>query len=472
MSNVTQQNEQLKRLTAQERIAAILDEGSFVELDKRVRRSNAVYGFEDKSAPGEGVVAGYGSIEGRGAFICAQDAAVLGGSCSAAHADKIVKALGLAAKTGQPAILIFDSLGARVQEGAAALDAYARIMKKLTDISGVIPTIAVVAGSLHGTAAMLPALCDFVLSIDGISDLSLRTSTVLCSAEGKAPEVVGTAKAQAAGMGIAHVACADEKECAETLKRLLSFLPSNNLDVCPYYEDGFYAPAGADEGEDIAAIRALVDGGDFMQLQADYASDMIIGFAHMSSQSVGIIATKKGSFITAEGCRKAARFIRVLDAFDMPVITIADSEGVDADIAAESGTLLADMAKLVYAYGEAGVPMVTLIAGKAIGEGYTLMGAKNIGADMAFAYPDAKISCMNKKAGAVALYRDELATDAAAAEAKYEELFMSPDAAAEQGLIDDIIEPAAAKAVICSALDMLAGKREAKLAKKHGVMPL
>lgn len=471
MSDLNQAAGQSKlgKRTATERIEMLVDAKSFVEMDKYIERSNAVLGYGDVSAPGEGVKTGWATIDGRPVYVFAQDYAVLKGSMGAAHAAKIMKTFDMAAKQGLPVVCIWDSGGARVQEGAAALDAYARIGKKLADVSGVIPTISVAAGGMLGAAAMFAAMTDFTVAIEDVTEIGVFPPMVLASTAGKKLDgqaLIG-AKVQAENAN-ASFCCAKEEDAFATVKRLLAFLPSNNLEECPFdvSEDEPARQIAAGPEDARALIADIADNHDFLEVYADTAKEMVTGFAMMNGFAVGFVANAPGEYISAKACLKAARFIRFLDAFDMPVISIVNNNGVEVSLEAAQGCQVRALAKLLYAYAEAGAPMISLITGRAIGEGYAVMSNKGNGADMVYAYPTAEISPVEAEAGGIILFGEKTGA------AEYREKFASPMTAAQQGIVDDIIEPANTRQVLIDALDMAANKREPKLPKKHGVMPL
>lgn len=472
------------KMTARERIAALLDAGSFVEIEKFVKRTFATPGFEAASQEGEGVVCGYGTVDDRAVFIYAQDYTVLSGSLSAAHAAKILKVMDMAAKNGVPVIGVLDSGGARITEGLAAINSTAAILNKCTEISGVVPTVTVVAGPCIGTAAYITALSDFTLMVDGISATALHGPQIYASALGKGIDATSYfgAKAHGEGTGMAQFTCATEAECAQTVKKLISFLPSNNLDEAPYAlcEDDLnrQLPFTGDEAFDAkAVVTAVADNSDILEIQAAYATDMITALGRINGNVCGFVANV-APVLSANGARKAARFVSLLDAYNIPVVTIANCEGSGIDAQAEQGTLIPDIARLIGAYAQAGMPKLTLVASKAVADGFAAMCPKALGADMVYAWPDAEISSMPPEAGALILYEDEIksAADGIAAKeqmkAKYNAEYANPWQAAAQGVVDDVIEPAHTRQILISALEMTISKRENKLPKKHGVLPL
>lgn len=450
-----------------ERIEALFDVGSFVEIDKYLERSNAVGNYPDVSAPGEGVVAGWGTIGGRSAYVAAQNYAVLKGSFSVAHAQKICKVIDMAAKNGLPVVFLWDSGGARVQEGAAAMGAYSAVMKKLADVSGVVPTISVALGEMYGSAAMLATLTDFAIAAEDSARIGLISPMVKAAALG---ETVNEEKlsgaANAAKRGDISLLAQDAESAMELAKKLLGYLPLNNLEEAPFVDSG--DPAARPIVSDGADVRALLtevsDDQAFLELGKEFAPEMVTGFIMLDGFAAGVVANVPGEHLSAHGCKKAARFVRLMDAYDIPVVTIVDNEGIDA--AAESCCMLRSLAQLAYAYGEAGCPMVSILK-KAIGEGYTAFANKQNGADLVYAYEDSQIGCLTAEAGSIIFY------DGAKSRAgEYAEEFLSALSAAKQGIVDDIIAPAQLRSTLIRAIEVVSNKREPKLQKKHGVMPL
>lgn len=459
------------KLTARERIGQILDVGSFVEIDKYVERSNAVYGYPDVTAPGEGVIAGWGTMDTRPVYLVAEDYEVLKGSMGTAHAAKINKTIDMAAKTGLPVIFVWDSAGARVQEGPAAIHAYASVMKKIVDVSGVIPTISIAAGGMYGAAAMLAPLTDFTIAIDGVSALSIASPMVLAATEGKDVDAQALCggKVMSEKSGTAQFLCASEAEAVETLRQLLSYLPSNNLEEAPFElcEDDVSRAVAADGSDALALIREIADHGEFLEVSGQFAENMITGFCMINGVSIAVVANAPGKTITPVSCLKAARFIRIADAYEIPVVSLINNEGTDVSLDLAQGCQARALAKLAYAYAEAGTPMISVITGKAVGEGYAAMGTKATGADLVYAFPTAQISSLPAEAGAIILFDGKKS-----AAGEYVEKFASAMVAAQQGLVDDVIEPAAIRRTLAAALLMVTNKREQKLPKKHGIMPL
>lgn len=453
---------------ARERIERMVDAGSFVELDRFLQTANAVYGYDDVSAQGEGVIAGTATIDARPVYLFAQDISVLKGSVGAAHAAKIVRVIRMAAKAGVPLIGLWDSQGARVQESAAALNGYASIACALTEVSGVIPTISIAAGDMLGCASLFAALTDFTIAIEGLSAVGVHPPMVLAATEGRevdAQALIG-AHVQAEDTGLAQMLCKDEDEAIAALKRLLGFLPSNNLDELPVAlcEDDLARPI--EHTKDARALAAAVaDNQDFFELSAGFAPEMVTGFAMLGGYAVGIVANQPGQLLTEKGCIKAARFVRLLDAFDMPVLTLIDNMGAKVEWELAKECQVRALAKLAYAYAEAGCAKVSVITGRAIGEGYMVMANKAY-ADIVYAYADAEIACVNAEAGAILLLDGKQNAD------QFKEMFADPMAAARQGLVDDVIQPENTRLFVARAIEAALNKREQKLPKKHGIMPM
>ncbi len=468
----------LGKKTAQERVALMLDDGSFVEMDKYVTSSNAVPGFADISEPGEGVITGWGTVDGCPVYIFAQDYTVLKGSFGNAHATKICKVLDLAAKNGAPVICVWDSAGARIQEGIGAINAYARVMKKLTDISGVVPTISVLAGAIHGTAAMLVPMTDFCVSIEKISEISLHSPLVLASQAGVAEaNAKFGADVQASSMGIAQLVAKDEEEAISSVKKLLSFIPSNNLGSVFYeYLETGVAPSAVDASDVDTIIASVADEGEFFEIMPGFAKCMKTGFIRVEGVSVAVVANV-GSQMCSNGCKKASRMINFANAYSIPVFTIVDNDGAKIDLDAQKKLNLVDLTKLVSAYANASTALITLISGKAVGEGYALMAPKSV-SDVVYAYPGATIACMELEAGAIAMFGDMMKDkdDAQTAKQKaidaYNAEFGGSMNAAKMGMVDEIIEPSDTRRMVAAALSMSMNKRETKLPKKHGILPL
>lgn len=466
--------------TARERVGMLLDSASFVEIDKFVKRTYATPGFEAVSETGEGVVCGYGTIDERPVFIFAQDYTVLKGSLSAAHATKIIKTLDLAVKNGVPIIGILDSAGARVSEGVAAISSYAAILEKLNQISGVVPTVSVVAGNCVGTAAYIAATTDFCFMIDGISYLALYGSQVYQSTLDMKPDF--GAEKNNKDTGVAQFLCASEDECYSSVRKLLGFLPSNSLDDAPYImcNDDLNRQLTQFNGESLYTakeiITAMADNNDVMEYQALYSPEMVTMLGRVNGATVGFVANAGDTIMTGHGARKAARFISLLDAYNIPVVTLVDCE--ETPVQELNNMYIANITRMMGIYANAGVPKITVVTGKAVGDSFAMMCPKALGADMVYAWPSAQITAMPAVMGSALLYEKEIAaaTDAITAKQemvqKYIDEYANPWQAAEQGVVDDVIEPAATRQMVAAALEMCSGKRVESLPKKHRIATL
>lgn len=464
------------KLTARERIAKLLDAESFVETDALAQHSNSVAGLKEVSAPGEGVVTGYGTIDGRGVYVFSQDYTVLGGAMGAMHARKIIKVMDMAGKTGLPVIALLDSMGARLGEGAGALEAYASVIAKMTELSGVVPIITAVCGTAAGVAAYLVPLSDFVFMTQEIS--SIFTSAPASNNKTGSDtdfDAIGGATLHAAKTGLAHFKCESENDTFYYMKQLLAYLPDNNIVDAPF-ADGDDVNRQITNYQDAYDIREMIssvmDGGVFFETQSFYATAILTGFARIGGRSVGVVANLPGASLTGSSCGKAASFISFCDAFGIPIVTFTDSDGFAKDT--DVGCQIKSGAKLMYTYAQSSVPMVNVITGKAIGAGYVAMSPKAMGADMVFAWPNAIISCLPMDAAADILMRDDIAksdepTDARKQAADtFAKTFASPWEAAKMGFVDEVIYPSETRQRIAGALELAVGKREGALPKKHG----
>lgn len=471
------------KLTARERVEQLLDPNSFVEVGRFAQHNSAGFGV-DKQAPGDGVVAGYGTVDMRPVYVYAQDFTAFHGSMGVKNAEKIAKIYDMAVKNGVPVVSILDSAGVRLQDGVAALDGYAKIMKCAAQASGVVPQIAVVAGPCIGTTALIARLADFVLTVEKIGDISVTGAQILASMTGKniTSESLGGAAA-AIESGLADFSYADEAQAFDGLKKLLGLLPSNNLEDAPYaYEatDDFNRSAVVGEDMDVS-IASIVDAGSLLEVQAGYAKGILTALAALGGKTVGIIANRGSEDegrLGASGCKKAAGFLRLCDSFSLPVVSFLDTAGFALCEQQEKQGLAKDIAKLAFAYAEATVPLITVVAGKAIGGAFAVMGSHEIGADMVYAYPDAEISPLNADAAVEILEQDLLkkSDDPVARrkdlEEEYAQTYSSPLDAAKVGSVDDIVEKEDIRKILIYALDMQAGKRASTLPKKHGSMPV
>ncbi len=466
------------KLTARERIARLLDDKSFVETDAFVQGSMAADGFEAVSAAGEGVVTGFGTINERPVYVFSQDFTVLGGSLGYMHTQKILKVLDMAGKTGIPVIAVLDSAGARLGEGAASLNGLGKIMKKMTELSGVVPVVSVVAGPCVGSASYLTALSDFVFTVDKISTIASAAP----STYGVDAKSFGGAKASVEVSGVADFFAGSEDACYVQVKQLMEFLPFNNVEDAPVYDmtddlNRQIAEFDSSEVDAKAMIAAIADGRIFLETKAGYSSSIVTGFIRLNGFVVGVVANN-GAPLCKEGAKKAAKFIRFCDAFNTPILTLVDTEGYAVDAEAEKAGVISDAAKLIFAYAEASVPMVTVITGKAVGAGFVSMCPKGLGADMVYAWPNAEISCLASETAANIIMTDELISADNPIEKRktlgglYAEKFANPFEAPKQGAVDDINKPTETRHRVIAGLEMAFGKRDQVLPKKHSVLPL
>ncbi|MFH0900983.1 MAG: acyl-CoA carboxylase subunit beta [Pseudomonadota bacterium] len=483
------------KLTARERIDLLLDPGSFVELDKLVTHRCADFGMERQKILGDGVVTGYGQVDGRQIFLFAQDFTVFGGSLSGAYAAKICKIMDLAMEVGAPVIGLNDSGGARIQEGVESLAGYAEIFKRNVLASGVVPQISAIMGPCAGGAVYSPAITDFILMVEGSSYMFITGPDVIKAVthEEVTKEALGGAHAHAARSGVAHFATPDEPTCLQRIRELLSFLPSNNMQDPPVAsctdpasrEDAALdttVPPEPTKPYDIKdIIRRVVDGGDFLEVQAELALNMVVGLARLDGRPVGIVANQPAHLA---GCLdigasiKAARFVRFCDCFNIPLITLVDVPGFLPGTEQEYGGIIKHGAKLLYAFTEATVPKITLITRKAYGGAYDVMASKHIRADINLAYPTAEIAVMGPEGAVNIVFRNELERannpDATRASyiAEYRQKFATPYKAAELGYIDEVIRPRQTRAKLIRSLHMLRNKRQTNPPRKHGNIPL
>ncbi len=462
----------LNKLTARERISCLLDDGSFVELDAFVSQK-----YGDQALPCDGVVCGYGTIFERPVLVYAQDFTVLGASIGKMHADKIIKVLDLAAKTGAPVISLVESAGVRLDEGLNALDGLGRILAKSASLSGVVPQICAVMGPLAGISASLSALCDFTFMVDNKSTMFVNGPQVVKgnTNDDITAESLGGAK-KCLENGKTHFVYSNDNECIDKVKELIMFLPDNNLSDAPYMGqtdeiNRISEVLNSVNPDDIyTIISEICDNGIFVESQKEYAKNIVTGFAHLNGMSVGIVANN--GLLDAKGCTKAARFVSFLDSFNLPILTFTNVDGFVAS-KDEENEILAASAKLIGAYAEATTTKINIITGKASGGAYLAMGSKHIGADIVFAYPTAEISSLASSAAANVMFKDDIAkSDDPINERKqkikeYKENEANPFIAASLGYVDDIIEPSYSRPKIISALELLISKREAGLSKKH-----
>jgi len=483
------------KLTARERITRILDENSFVEIDAFVEHRCVNFGMEKKPAPGEGVVTGYGTIGGRLVYIYAQDFTVIGGSLGEMHAAKIAKTQETALKVGAPIIGINDSGGARIQEGVDALSGYGKIFYNNTMASGVIPQLSVILGPCAGGAVYSPALTDFVFMVENISKMFITGPEVIKAVTGEvvSGEKLGGAMTHNSISGVAHFVDNSEDECIDKIKKLLSFLPQNNMETVPVQETtdelnridsvlNDIIPDNPNKAYDMKdVIYSLADRGEFLEYQPYYAMNIITGFMRLNGKSVGVVASQPkvlAGCLDINASDKAARFIRTCDAYNIPLLTLMDVPGFLPGTTQEYGGIIRHGAKMLYAYSEASVPKVTVITRKAYGGSYIAMCNKELGADMVLAWPTAEIAVMGPEGAANIIFKKEIesAEDRNLKRSEkieeYREKVANPYTAAARGYVDAVIEPAETRKRIISAFDMLTGKRVYKPEKKHGNIPL
>jgi len=483
------------KLTARERLAKLFDPGSFVELDAFVTHRCTDFGMEKTDAPGEGVVTGFGRVDGRLVYAFAQDFTVIGGTLGEMHASKIVKVMDLAAKVGAPLVGINDSGGARIQEGVDALNGYGKIFFRNTLASGVIPQISVIAGPCAGGAVYSPALTDFVFMVNRTSQMFITGPQVIKAVTGEevSLEDLGGASTHNQTSGVAHFYAEGEDDCFAQVRRLLGYLPANNLEDPPLAgtEDPVdrrdealdsIVPADPNRPYDVRdVIRAIVDRGELFETHQWYATNMVTGFARLDGQVVGVIANQPkvlAGCIDINASDKAARFIRFCDAFNIPVVTFVDTPGYLPGTAQEYGGIIRHGAKLLYAYSEATVPKLTVVLRKAYGGAYLAMCSRALGADFTAAWPTAEIAVMGPEGAANIIFRQEIekadnpAETRKQKEAEYRDKFATPYPAAARGFVDTIIEPRDSRPVLIQALASLATKRESRPGKKHGNLPV
>lgn len=485
------------KLTAMERIERLLDEGSFQQIDGLARHRSHNFGMEKSRPYGDGVITGYGTIDGRQVCVFAQDFTVFGGSLGEVFGEKICKVMDLALKTGVPMIGINDSGGARIQEGVVSLGLYGEIFKRNAHASGVIPQISLVLGPCAGGAVYSPALTDFIVMVDQTSHMFITGPEVIKTVTGEevAFEDLGGARTHNTKSGVAHYMASDEDDALEYVKNLLSFLPSNNMDEVPYLDVeadleiseadlmlDTIIPDSPNQPYDMhKVIETIVDDGEFLETQALFAPNIICGYGRVEGRPVGVVASQPMQFagtLDIDASEKAARFVRTCDSFNVPVITLVDVPGFLPGTDQEWQGIIRRGAKLLYAYAEATVPLVTIITRKAYGGAYDVMGSKHLGADINLAWPSAQIAVMGAQGAVNVLYRKELADakDPEAERAKllqeYDDKFANPYIAAERGYIDRVIVPSETRVMVIRALRSLRGKRQILPPKKHGNIPL
>jgi propionyl-CoA carboxylase beta chain len=492
--------------TARERIDLLLDEGSFVELDELAKHRSVNFGQEKNRPYGDGVVTGYGTVDGRPVCVFSQDVTVFGGSLGEVYGEKIVKVMDLAIKTGRPIIGINEGGGARIQEGVVSLGLYGEIFNRNVKASGVIPQISLIMGANAGGHVYSPALTDFVVMVDKTSHMFITGPDVVKTVTGEEVsfEELGGGRTHNTRSGNAHYLGSDDEDAIAYVKELLSYLPANNLSEAPVFESdapsgGFFddvtdadreldtlIPDSPNQPYDMhEVITRVVDEGEFLEVHELFAPNILVGFGRVDGRSVGIVANQPTQFagcLDIDASEKAARFVRTCDAFNIPVLTFVDVPGFLPGTDQEWNGIIRRGAKLIYAYAEATVPLVTVITRKAYGGAYDVMGSKHLGADINLAWPTAQVAVMGAQGAANIVHRKTLA--AAAADGKdvdalraeliqeYEDTLLNPYAAAERGYVDSVIVPAHTRGHIAKALSLLQGKRETLPPKKHGNIPL
>ncbi len=487
--------------TARERIGLLLDEGSFIEMDKYARHRSTAFGQDANRPYGDGVVTGYGTIDGRQVCVFAQDFTVFGGSLGEVFGEKIVKVMDLAMKIGCPVIGLNDSGGARIQEGVVSLGLYGEIFRRNVHASGVIPQISLVMGPCAGGAVYSPAITDFTVMVDQTSHMFITGPDVIKTVTGEdvAFEDLGGARTHNTRSGVAHYMASDEEDALEYVKALLSYLPSNNLEEPPAFEGGAdlartpddewldtVVPDSANVPYDmLQVIEHVVDDGEFLEVHPLFAPNIVCGFARVDGMSVGVVAnqpTQLAGCLDIDASEKAARFVRTCDAFNVPVLTFVDVPGFLPGTDQEWDGIIRRGAKLIYAYAEATVPKVTVITRKAYGGAYDVMGSKHLGADINLAWPTAQIAVMGAQGAVNILYRKQIQAAADAGEdvdavrqefiTQYEDTLANPYVAAERGYIDTVITPSNTRMNVTRALRALRTKRQTLPPKKHGNIPL
>ncbi len=483
------------KLSARERLDLLLDEGSFVELDRFVTHRSSDFGLEDQKILGDGVVTGYGTVHGRLVYVFSQDFTVFGGSLSETHAEKIVKIQDMALKNGAPIIGLNDSGGARIQEGVVSLGGYADIFLRNTLASGVIPQISLILGPCAGGAVYSPAITDFVYMVRGTSYMFVTGPNVVKTVthEDIDMEGLGGADVHASTSGVAHFAMDSEPECIGAVRELIRFIPQNNRELPPSIDGSDphdrqderlleIVPENPNRPYDMRdVIRKITDHGEFYEVHEHFAANLLVGFAHFGGRAVGIVANQPSvlaGVLDIDSSDKGARFVRFCDAFNIPLVVLEDVPGFLPGVAQEHGGIIRHGAKLLYAFAEATVPKVTVITRKAYGGAYDVMNSKHIRGDVNLAWPQAEIAVMGPKGAVEVLFRKEIAASddpEAATERRieeYREKFAHPYVAAARGYVDDVIDPRETRPRLISALDMLANKRDENPPRKHGNIPL
>lgn len=483
------------KLTARERIEYLLDEDSFQELDMLTRHVASGMGLEENRPYTDGVITGFGTIDGRKVCVYSQDFTVFGGALGETHGAKIHKIMDLATSMGLPMIGLNDGAGARIQEGVAALNAYGGIFRRNAAASGVIPQVSVILGPCAGGAVYSPALTDFIFMVKDTSHMFITGPDVVRTVTGEVVtlEELGGAQTHATKSGVANFVMPDEKSVLDEVRYLLSFLPSNNMEEPPRIMSGDPADRSCDSLRELLpmssnqpydmkkVIAAVVDDGDYLEVHANYAQQVTCGFARVDGHTVGIVGNQPAvlaGVLDIASSEKAARFVRTCDAFNVPIITFVDVPGFMPGVDQEYGGIIRHGAKLLYAFCEATVPRISVITRKAYGGAYVVMNSKSIGADLVFAWPTAELAVMGSSGAVEIVHRRDLleAADPGARRTElideYEERYATPYIAAERGFVDDVIDPADTRRVLARSLDLLRSKREELPKRKHGNVPL
>lgn len=482
------------KLTARERIQLLMDEGSFEEVGMLVTHRSHDFGMEKEVYLGDGVVTGYGTVNGRLVYIFSQDFTVFGGSLSETHAEKICKIMDLAVQNGAPLIGLNDSGGARIQEGVVSLGGYADIFHRNVKASGVIPQISAIMGPCAGGAVYSPAITDFILMVEHTSYMFVTGPNVVKTVthETVTSEELGGAQTHASKSGVTHFACANEVECIENIKQMLSYMPQNCEEDAPVYQYELHdekrtalnniIPANPNQPYDMKeVIEQLADSGSFLEIHKNYAENIVVGFARIAGRSIGIVANQPASLagvLDIDSSKKGARFVRFCDAFNIPLLVLVDVPGFLPGTDQEWHGIITNGAKLLYALSEATVPKVTVITRKAYGGAYDVMNSKHIGADLNYAWPTAEIAVMGAKGAAEIIFKKEIseATDHDAKlkekEQEYIDKFANPYGAAARGYIDEVILPDVTREKLIRGFKMLENKVELRPKRKHGNIPL
>ncbi|MBD7935958.1 MULTISPECIES: acyl-CoA carboxylase subunit beta [Cytobacillus] len=482
------------KLTARERIALLVDAGTFVELNPFIEHRSNDFGLDKQKGPGDGVITGYGKVNGRPIFLFSQDFTVFGGALGEMHAKKIVNVMDLAAENGAPFIGLNDSGGARIQEGVVSLDGYGQIFYRNSIYSGVIPQISVILGPCAGGAVYSPAITDFVFMVEKTSQMFITGPKVIETVTGEkiTAEDLGGANVHNTISGNAHFKGKTEEEVIAQVRDLLSYLPQNNEERPPRKEDestNDYRPDLTDiipfdaiRPYDVRkVIDQVVDADSFLEVQPDFAKNIVVGLARIKGESIGLVCNQPkvmAGGLDIDSSDKAARFIRFCDSFNIPLVTFEDVTGFFPGIKQEHGGIIRHGAKILYAYSEATVPKLTVILRKAFGGAYVALNSKSIGADLVFAWPNAEVAVMGPQGAANIIFAKEIATSEHPEQTRaqkieeYREKFANPYVAASRGMVDDVIDPRETRIKIIQALDMLKNKKETRPFKKHGNMPL